>query len=207
VGIETAIIGSALIGGISADRASSKNSKTLKKGKNASIREQARQYDQTRADFTPWREAGENALGNLSDPNANFQASPDYEFRRDEGMRGLGNIYGVKGGGGNAMKALNEWNSNIASNEFGNWWQRNFNMAEAGRGATNRTAQAGENAANNNSAAYMNTANSLANVTSNKYANINNAVQGAISNSLYAWGPQTGQSAMTKEQKHPTIWG
>ena len=194
MGIETAIIGSALIGGISADRAASKNSKTLNKGQNKSVAEQSRQYDQTRDDLAPWREAGEISLGNLADPNANFQASPDYEFRRDEGMRGLGNVYGVKGGGGNAMKALNEWNSNIASNEFGNWWQRNFNMAEAGRGATNSTAQAGQNAANMNSQTYMNHANNMAQVASDKYANINSAAQSAISNGLYAWGgPSSGQ--------------
>jgi len=192
--IATAIIGSAVVGGVIADRSASKQAKALKKGKNASIREQARQYDQTREDLAPWREAGQNSLDMLADPNANFQASPDYEFRRDEGLRGLGNVYGVKGGGGNAMKALNEWNSNIASNEFGNWWQRNFNMAEAGRGATNSTAQAGQNAANMNSQTYMNHANNMAQVASDKYAAINSAAQSAISNGLYAWGgPSSGQ--------------
>ena len=172
----------------SAKRSADKQNKRLRKGQDASLEEQRRQYDQTREDFSPYREAGQNALNQLADPVANFYASPDYEFRRSEGMRDIGNQFAARGGGGNAMKALAGYNSNLASGEFGNWFNRTFSQAEAGRGATGSGAAMGQNTANNMSNTYMNTANNMATVTGNKYANLNNAMTGAASNALFSWG-------------------
>ena len=108
------------------------------------LEEEKRQYDQTREDWAPWREAGVRAIGELEDPNA-FTASPGYNFIRDEGMRDIENRYSIKGGGGNAMKALNEYNKNLASTEWWNW--RNDRRAMAGLGTTGTasTQRAGEN--------------------------------------------------------------
>ena len=190
MGIGAAIIGSSIIGGVSSSRAAKKAARATREGTDASIAEQRRQYDLSRADFQPWRQAGQNALNQLADPTANFYASPDYEFRRGEGMRDIGNQFAARGSGGNAMKALAGYNSNLASGEFGNWFNRTFAQAEAGRGATGTTAQLGANAANNISGAYMNQGNALASISQNKYANINNQIQGGIGNYLY--GKQAG---------------
>ena len=167
-------------------RAASKQARAIREGTDASVAEQRRQYDQTRSDFEPWRQAGINAINQLADPTANFYASPDYEFRRTEGMRDIGNQFAARGSGGNAMKALAGYNSNLASGEFGNWFNRTLAQSEAGRGASGTVAQVGSNAANNMSAAYLNRGNQLSNIAYNKYANINNATVGAISNALYA---------------------
>jgi hypothetical protein len=80
-----------------------------------------------------------------------FFTSPGYQFRRDEGMRGLERSAAARGGAfsGNALRALSEFNSNIASNEFGNYFNQLASIAGIGQTATNQTAAYGaENAAN-----------------------------------------------------------
>lgn len=166
-------------------RASRKAAGEIRAGQDAATAEQRAAREQAREDFAPWREAGANALNQLQNPLDSFYASPDYEFRRSEGMRDIGNQFAARGGGGNAMKALNQYNSNLAGGEFGNWFNRIFGMSEAGRGATGSTTQAGMNAANNMSNISMNTGNQLAQLGMNNAANINNALQGGISNILY----------------------
>jgi hypothetical protein len=89
------------------------------------------------------------------DPNAYFTASPDYQFRRNEGMRGIEQTNAARGVGrsGNALKALADYNSNLASGEFGNWWNRQAGLAGVGQNAVNSTAQFGaQNASNTGNA-------------------------------------------------------
>lgn len=177
-----AAVGSAAI----SSNAAKKASKQVRAGQDAATEEQRRQYDQSRQDFAPWREAGQNALNQLADPTANFYASPDYEFRRSEGLRDTGNMFNMRGGGGNAMKGITGYASNLASGEFNNWFNRTFAQSEAGRGATGTTAHLGANAANNIGGYAMNAANQQANIGMNNAANINNAMNSGISNILYA---------------------
>jgi hypothetical protein len=166
-------------------RSADKQTKAIEKGQDAAVAEQRRQFEQTREDFRPWWEQGQWALGQLRDPLENFYASPDYEFRRSEGLRDTGNVFAMRGGGGNAMRGITDYASNLAKGEYGNWFNRMFGMSEAGRGAQGTVAHAGMNAANNISAASMNAARNVATVQGNKYANINNALVGGISNILY----------------------
>lgn len=59
------------------------------------------------------------------DPN-NFQTDPSYQFRKQEGMDGIQSSAAAGGGllSGAALKSLNSYNSNLASQEYGNAWQR-----------------------------------------------------------------------------------
>lgn len=74
-----------------------------------------------------------------------FQASPDYQFRRDEGTRAIGNSFAARGGAasGNALRALAEFNSNLASREFGDWFNRRVTLANGGQAANTATQLAG----------------------------------------------------------------
>jgi hypothetical protein len=74
-----------------------------------------------------------------------FFKSPDYQFRKDEGMAGIGNAFSASGGAksGNALKALAEFNSNLAAGEFGNYFNRQAAIAGIGQTATNTSANAG----------------------------------------------------------------
>jgi hypothetical protein len=80
-----------------------------------------------------------------------FFASPDYNFRRDEGMRGLERSAASRGGAfsGNALRALAEFNSNLASGEFSNYFNRLTTTAGLGSAATNQTAAYGAQHADN----------------------------------------------------------
>lgn len=79
-----------------------------------------------------------------------FTASPGYQFRRDEGTRDITNSFGSTGGAfsGNALKALAEFNSGIASSEFGNYVSQLNTIAGNGQQATSENNQLGANAAN-----------------------------------------------------------
>lgn len=59
------------------------------------------------------------------DPS-NFQNDPSYQFRKQQGMDGLQSSAAASGGllSGAALKSLNQYNSNLASQEYGNAWQR-----------------------------------------------------------------------------------
>lgn len=112
------------------------------------IAEDRRQFDVSRQDQLPWLQSGQRALTRLEDPNA-FQASPGYEFVRSEGMRDIGNSFAARGGAfsGNALRALAEFNSNQASMEFGNWWNRTAQQAGVGQTTANNLGVLGSQVA------------------------------------------------------------
>lgn len=78
-----------------------------------------------------------------------FFESPGYQFRREQGTADIGNRFGAGGGAfsGNALKALAEFNSGLASQEFGNYVNQLGTIAGIGQSSTNQTAAYGANAA------------------------------------------------------------
>lgn len=119
-----------------------------------------------------------------------FFASPDYNFRRQEGQRDIGNSFAARGGAfsGNALKALAEYNSNLASGEYGNYFNRLAGLLNAGQGGTAQTAHAGANMANNISSTLGNTA---ANV-GNNLIGAGNARASGIQGQYNAYGDTIG---------------
>lgn len=83
------------------------------------------------------------------DPNSpNYGAffqSPDYQFRKQQGMQGIGNSFSASGGvkSGNALKALADFNSNLAAGEFGQYFNRQAALAGIGQTATGQSSSAG----------------------------------------------------------------
>lgn len=57
---------------------------------------------------------------------AKIQYDPSYQFRKQQGMDGLQSSAAAGGSllSGAALKSLNEYNSNLASQEYGNAWSR-----------------------------------------------------------------------------------
>lgn len=95
------------------------------------------------APFSAGAPAGTNALA-APDYSAFFK-SPDYQFRKDQGMQGIQNSFAASGGAksGNALKALAEFNSNLAAGEFGNYFNRQASLAGIGQTASGQSGQAG----------------------------------------------------------------
>lgn len=99
---------------------------------------QKQMYDQTRADQTPWRDAGVNALAQLNSGTAaggslvrpfsmsDYQADPGYAFRLSEGIKALDRSASARGqlASGSALKAAERYGQDYASNEYQNAYNR-----------------------------------------------------------------------------------
>jgi hypothetical protein len=114
-----------------------------------------------------------------------FSASPDYAFRKSEGMQGIGNSFAARGGAasGNAMKALNEFNSNLASSEYGNWFNRRAQLAGFGQAAN---ANQG-NAMNNYTQGASQAAGNAGDARASGIMGGVNSLTGAINGGLNGW--------------------
>lgn len=154
--------------------------------------DQLAQYQQQREDQAPYRQAGYGALSQLSAgigeggqfarnfSAADFNADPGYQFRQQEGEQSINRAAGARGGlySGATLKALSRFNSGLASQEYGNAYQRfnndnttKFNrlasIAGVGQTATNATGQAGQNAYGVIGQAGMNNAGQVGNALQN----------------------------------------
>lgn len=189
-----AIAGAAVVGAGSSLIAGNKAAKAQKSAAAMQVAEQQRQYDTTRADFAPYRAAGTGALDMLSraygiggqapDLSA-FTASPGYQFRFNEGLRGIDRGAAARGllHSGAAVKAEQRFGEGLAASEFGDWWNRLAGVAGVGQAATGQTAAAGANAANNISNAYQ----QMGNARASSYANTGSAINSGINNVLSAY--------------------
>ena len=125
--------------------------------------EQRRQFDLTRSDYAPYREAGTKALGQLeTDINAPVSAAdvmsdPGYQFGLKQGQLGLDRKAAAGGGrvSGAALKSAAEYATNYATTGYGAAYQRRqdrlnrlASLAGLGQTATSGSAAAGSNAAN-----------------------------------------------------------
>lgn len=222
-----AIAGAAIVGAGASIYSAKKAAKAQTKAADQSIAEQRRQYDQTRADQTPWRTAGSAAIDKMAavyglngmtakNPDGTpaqyggFFASPDYQFRKDESIKAANAGLSSRGllNSGAAVRAKTALAGNLASSEFGDWWNRLAGVAGVGQTATQATSNAGQNAANNISAAYQNAGNARASAYMNTGAAINNGLQNMAG--LYAFnaggGFGGGSSGATLTGSGPVTW-
>ena len=156
----------------------------------AAIDEQRRQYDQTREDMAPWLSAGQNALvglqGLLDDPNS-IQDSNAYQWRFNQGLQGLdrsaaraGNLFS---GGHNAD--LLAYGQGMASQEYGDQWNRLVGLAGVGQTTASTLGSFGQNSASNISNALGNIGQarqSMYQQQGNNNAQMAGAVGGAFNN-------------------------
>jgi hypothetical protein len=181
-----AIVGGAVIGAVASGRAS----EAQQEGVASSISEQRRQFDLNRQDLAPFVRGGTQALGRLEQLNqgdlSGFFTSPGFEFRREEGLRGIENRFSASGGAlsGNALRRLTEFNSGLASQEFGNFFNRQLSQAGLGQTATQAGVAAGTNISGNISNALVQGGNARA----SGILGVNEAVQGGLGNFLFAQG-------------------
>lgn len=187
MGIATAaIVGGSLLGAAASKRAGDQAANAS----NAAVAEQRRQFDLTRRDLQPYMQSGTSALSRLnalmSGDMSGFETSPGYNFVRSEGLRDINNSFAARGGAlsGNALRALAQFNSGLASNEFGNYFERNARLAGLGGSATNNAAAYGAQSASNIGNALIGGGNARA----SGVLGVNNAIQGGIGNYLYAKG-------------------
>lgn len=130
---------------------------------------QREQFDITNEQQRPWREAGGRALNKLESmaeykpfDMKTFQQDPSYQFRMDQGLKGLERSAAARGGliSGNTGGALVNYGQNAASQEYQNAFNRYqternaslapyMTLAGYGTSANALSSQAGQNYANN----------------------------------------------------------
>lgn len=114
---------------------------------------QLQMYNQTRDDFTPYRDTGGQALSSLANNDFmnNWQEDPGYQFRMQEGMKAIQNSASAKGGlnSGATLKALTRYGQDYASNEYQNAYARQYNrlsqLAGMGQASAGQMAASGQN--------------------------------------------------------------
>lgn len=152
-------IGGALI----ASSATGSAADTQADSTNRSTDETRRQYDLTRADYAPYREAGTKALGQLQTEidtpttASDVTSDPGYQFGLSQGQLGLDRKAAAAGGrvSGAALKAASEYATNYATTGYNAAYQRRqdrlnrlASLANIGQTATSGSAAAGSAASN-----------------------------------------------------------
>lgn len=172
MGIEAAIIGSAVVGGIGASKqasAAKSAAATQAAAADRAMQQEREMYEQSREDLAPYREQGYAALSDIAamKPFLTSQFGPDQfaqyldpsmEFRRRLGEQSTARLANVGGGAlsGNTLRALEEFGQGLASTEYGNAFNRfqtergNIyntlaNIAGMGQQAVNTGVTAGQN--------------------------------------------------------------
>lgn len=217
--VAAAIIGGAVVGGAASAYSSNKASNAQQDAAQSAQDTQLQMYNQTRADQAPYREAGTNALSQLSagfDSGGQFthqfdandlksNLAPNYDFQLQQGMGALNNQASVAGGlvGGNALKGISDYAQGSAANAYQqafnnyntnqtNIFNRLSNIAGLGQTSNGQTAQVGMNAAGNIGSAQL--ASGAAQASG--YTSMGNAISGAGNSisSMYALNNMTGGS-------------
>lgn len=174
MGIETAILGSAVIGGL----ASRSAAKSQENASNNALNLQRDQYNQSLELSKPYRDAGANALGSIQAGIApggefsqkfgdtQFYGDPGYQFRFDQGQRAIDSSAAARGGlqSGAALKAAARYGQGFASNEYNNAYNRFMTDQNTRFGRLQSVAGMGQAAAAGQAANGQNFANSGSNL-------------------------------------------
>jgi hypothetical protein len=186
-------IAGSVIQGYGANRAAKEQSKAMDRATAAEREMFERQVELQE----PFRQVGVNALPDLVAASQytpfgmeQFQADPGYGFRLKEGIRALENSAAARGGllSGNAMRGITRYGQGLASEEFGNA----FNRYQAGFASRLNPLQAlagvGQTSANTLTGAAGQYGQNLAqgemargNIRASQYANTANALTGGLS--------------------------
>lgn len=174
------------IGGIAASNSAAGAQQNAAKG--ASEQSMA-MYNRTRRDLHPYNQVGTNALQRLNADSRGktnpFHTSEAYNFVRREGTRNIGNSFAAKGGafGGNALRALAQYNTGLASQEHGNWWNQQMGLANLGENAAAQSGAFGQNTANQ----IGNNMLGAGDARASGIIGSANALSGGIANGVNAW--------------------
>lgn len=198
------LLGGALAGGAAmSSSAASKAAKAQQNAANKASDISRQQYEQTRTDLAPYRDAGASALTRYADASgvngadkrmasfADFRADPGYEFQMSEGLRGVqgsaaAGSLGINGGG--VLKALQRYGQGVADQGYNNYLTRFQNLASLGQNAAAQTGNFGAAAAQQQGQFAMDAGAAKA----GGYLGQANAWNGAINNGLKIYGKSQG---------------
>ena len=194
-----AILGSSLVSGLFGSDAAKNAADKSAEATMASVAEQRRQYDQTRADQQPWMQAGTGAINRLGagvmangefgstmpfDFRYDANADPGTAFRMSEGVKALDRSAASRGGllSGATLRGVERYAQDLGSQEFQNAFNRYTTGFNANAGERNQlfnrlsgVAGTGQMATNTVDAQGAATASNIGNAYMTDAANQSNA--------------------------------
>src|SRR5258708_1506200 len=162
-----AIIGTEVGGGALGGYGAYRGSRAQADAANNATAQQAAMFNTINAQQAPWRQAGQNALGEISAMQPQFthtfdandlktNLAPNYQFQLQQGLGAVQNAGNLQNGlvSGNTLKGINDYAQNFAGNAYQqafnnynaqqtNIFNRLSNVAGLGQTANQTTAQAG----------------------------------------------------------------
>lgn len=232
--VATAVIGAGVLGAGASIYGANKaaDAQTAAADKASQIAQD--QYQQNRADFTPFRQAGVDALGqlqgrlsDLTSPivmdQATLEKTPGYQFNLQQGQKAVTNSAAARGLGtsGAALKGAATFATGLADSTYQNQFNNEntnrtnaFNrlksLVDTGAGAANNTAASGTSAAITSANAAIGAGNAQAagaNATGGAISNLSNNLGGyAMYKGMYG----SGASATSNPYggvANPTFYG
>lgn len=215
--------GASIIGGLMGGDAARSAANRQAEASREANQLQREQYNQTRADQEPWRQAGMGALAGLQDGKFQetfdmnkYQQDPGYQFRLAEGNKAINAAASARGMGtsGATMKALSRYGQDYSSGEYGKAYDRfnndrttQFNrlssLAGVGQTANSQLGQAGQNYANQAGSNIMGAGNAAASGMIGQA----NAIGGALNGGANAWmqGQMMSQLFKEKPETNPLL--
>ncbi len=202
--VAVAIGGSALIGGVTSLIGSGQQADAAN---NATDNTRA-QFEETRADYAPWRDAGKlaltqqtNLLGlNGAEPQTNaftqFREDPGYKYTVDQAIQGVDRSAAARGllTSGATIKAIQDRASNLADQGYSNWFNRLAGVAGTGQTATANTGALGANAANSEANTMLAAGNARASGYGGVASSINQGLNNYFTYKGYGGGGGAGYS-------------
>ena len=214
--VAAAVIGITVVGSLISSNASSDAADTAAEASGqasaASIAEQRRQYDLSRADYAPYLAAGTESVNQLATelrPGGRFASptpfdfrydqntDPSYGFRFSEGMKGLERGAAARGGllSGATLKGITRYGQDMGSQEYQNAFNRYTTGFNANTGERNQlynrlagVAGTGQTATNQIGAQGATTAANIGNAYMTSAANTGNAALAAAGQRTSAFG-------------------
>ncbi len=214
--VATAVIGSGIIGAGASIYGANKAADAQTSAADKASQFAQQQYQQTRADLSPYRDIGGVATneltGRLSELTTPVSVNPDdflnsemYKFLNTQGQKAVTNSSAARGLGssGAALKGAAAFSSGLNAGQ----WQQNFNnqvtnqtntynrlkaLVDTGQNAAAQTGSAGTNAANTSANAAIGAGNAnaaAANATGGAISNLANNIGGyAMYKGMYGSG-------------------
>lgn len=129
----------------------------------------AKQSGRAQSLYTPYTQAGEQALQNMQAPSLEaLQADPGYQFRLQQGQQALERSLAAQGLGqsGAALKAAQQYGQGLADQTYNDYFARQGQLANYGYGATSGLGSLYTNMGNTMAAAELERMNQRNNMLS-----------------------------------------
>ncbi len=178
MGIATAIVGSALIGGAASARGASKAAKAQRQAADQASATEERMLERQLAETKPFRDLSLQQLNRLAElygPEGQYVKTPTmddltmdpgFSFRMSEGEKALARMQSARGQlfGGGAIKAGTRYGQEMASQEFQNAYNRLMNQRATVTNALLGVGGYGPAIAGQNAAAIGSAGSNIANI-------------------------------------------